>query len=179
MTHYPEPPMGSGDPHHQTGGDPFASGHPSGGHPSGGLVPYNQTPQTGGWQAPPGYQTTPPGGDPTLTTIGDITVTQTQIITPGGTFPLRGSTWTINNLVQSEQKMPTWALLLALLGFLFICVFSLFFLLVKETRVSGTVQVAVRSGQHYHVTQIPVHSQAQVNQVHQNFNYIRSVAAGA
>ncbi|GAA3736471.1 hypothetical protein HDA32_001381 [Spinactinospora alkalitolerans] len=185
MSHYPDPQQGSGDPYYgQPGGtphpqDPYAQGGvPSGGYPSGQMVPYDQGAQTGGWQTP-GYQQSVPSGGQPVAALGDITVTQTEVITPGGAFPLRGSTWSINDMSHVQEKMATWALVVALIGFFFICVFSLFFLLVKEKTVSGSIQVSVRNGQAFHTTQVGVYGQGQINQVHQQFNYIRSLAAAA
>lgn len=201
MSHYPEPQPGPGDFGQQPGGTPYpqqgppgwgnpSGGHPqsggypqpggypqSGGYPSGEMAPYDpaQPPQTGGWQAMPGQAPAPQGGPP-VATIGDITVTQTEIITPAGTCPLRGATWSINDMSHVEEKIAPWAVIIAILGFFFICVFSLFFLLVKETSASGSVQVTVRNGNFFHSTQIPAHSRPQVQHLHQQFNYIRSLS---
>ena len=56
-------------------------------------------------------------------------------------------------------------------------VFSLFFLLVKETVHRGTVQVTVTNGAWQYLARIPVRSQVQVLQIHQQVNYVRSLAA--
>jgi hypothetical protein len=86
--------------------------------------------------------------------------------------------WQIASRV-AKKKMAQWALVVALVGFFVICVFSLFFLLVKERTVSGAMQVTVRSGDRAHTAMVPVHSLAQRNQIHQQFNYCRSLASAA
>ncbi|GAA3725112.1 hypothetical protein [Salinactinospora qingdaonensis] len=181
MTHYPQPSEPEPEyPQQPPTPDPFSHpGYPSGGHPAGGMVPYNPTAQTGGWQAPPGYQTPPPSGGQTLAVLGDITVTEHEINTPSGRFPLRGSVWSINDMSYIEQRMATWGLVLGLILMPMTCALSLLFLLAKETTVSGSIQVSVRSGERFHTTHIPVRSQGTIHQVHQQFNHVRSLASMA
>jgi hypothetical protein len=173
MTHYPQP--GSGDDHPQSyGGDPFAQqGFPSGGYPSGELARYGDAPQTGGWQAASGAMM--PSGQP-LTSIGDITITQTEVITPAGRFPIKGSIWTVNDMTQTSESTPAYAIILAVLGFLF-CLIGLLFLLIKERRVTGYVQVTVQGNGVFHSTMIPARGYQTAQQVMQQVNYARSLAA--
>jgi hypothetical protein len=56
-------------------------------------------------------------------------------------------------------------------------VLSLLFLLIKETVQRGTVQVTVTNGTRQYVARIPVTDQIQVTQIHQQVNYVRSLAA--
>jgi hypothetical protein len=37
------------------------------------------------------------GGQPVLISIGNIACTRTHVITPGGTYPLAGTTWIVSN----------------------------------------------------------------------------------
>ncbi|MDG4829093.1 hypothetical protein O7627_07215 [Solwaraspora sp. WMMD1047] len=121
---------------------------------------------------------TPPGGpEPVVARIGEISVTATTVRTPAGEIPLAGSTWQVADYWQSEQKTPTWAIVAAIVGFCVLTVFSLFFLLVKETIHRGTVQVTVGNGPRQYVARIPVTGQPQVQQIHQQVNYVRSLAA--
>ena len=102
---------------------------------------------------PPVY---PPGnGDPVLLTVGDIAVTRTSVVLPYGRFPLRGTTWTVQSQVFTTSATPAWAVVLAVVGFFFVCVLSLLFLLAKESRPTGFLEVAVHGtdGLH-HVTRI-------------------------
>lgn len=45
--------------------------------------------------------------EPTLLTIGAITITQTSVITPAGGFPIKDSLWTISDTSHTEQSAPT------------------------------------------------------------------------
>ncbi|ROT26339.1 hypothetical protein EF879_25350 [Micromonospora sp. HM5-17] len=109
--------------------------------------------------------------------IGEITVTSTTVRTPSGEMPLAGSQWHVADFWQSEQKTPTWAIVLAIVGFCVLTVLSLLFLLVKETVYRGVVQVTVTNGSRQYVARIPVTSQQQVHTIHQQVNYVRSLAA--
>ncbi len=109
--------------------------------------------------------------------IGEIAVTSTTVRTPAGDIPLAGSTWQVSDYWHSEQKTPTWAIVAAVLGFCVVTVLSLLFLLVKETVHRGTVQVTVTNGSRQYVARIPVGTQAQVDYIHQQVNYARSLAA--
>ena len=117
----------------------------------------------------------PPG--PVIVQVGEIGVTSSVVHTPAGDIPLAGSTWQVNDYWHSEQKIPTWAIVCAIAGFCVLTVFSLLFLLVKETVPRGTVQVTVTNGTRQYVARIPVTDQAQVAYVHQQVNYVRSLAA--
>lgn len=109
--------------------------------------------------------------------IGEIMVTETTVHTPTGPIPLRGSQWTVQDQWMITQKIPTWAIVLAVVGFFCLTVFSLLFLLAKESIYRGHVQVSVTNGAQQYVAYIPVQSHAQVHHVHQQVNYIRSFAA--
>lgn len=115
-----------------------------------------------------------PGGQPVpspqptyVTTVGDIGVTPDWVVTPRGSAPLRGSTWYVRNLYVQEEAIATWALVLAIVGFFVVCVLSLLLLLVKETKVTGMVEVTVTSGELTYATQLPVSSLFHVQQIHQ------------
>ena len=124
---------------------------------------------------PPPDDPVAPG--PVIVQIGDIAVTSTVIRTPAGDIPLAGSTWQVSDYWHSEQRIPRWAIIAAIVGFCVLTVFSLLFLLVKETIPRGTVQVTVTNGTRQYVSRIPVTDQSQVAYVHQQVNYVRSLAA--
>jgi uncharacterized protein DUF1707 len=110
-----------------------------------------------------------------LVQIGEIAVTATTIHTPSGPIPLRGSQWAVNDQWLSEQKTPTWAIVLAIVGFFLVCAFSLLFLLAKETQFHGTVNVTVSNGSQQYVARIPVYNQQQVHHIYNQVNYVRSL----
>ena len=135
------------------------------------------------WAAPaptPGLPTPglPAQADgPIIVQIGEIGVTSTVVHTPAGDLPLAGSTWQVNDYWHNEQKTPTWAIVAAIAGFCVLTFLSLLFLLVKETVYRGTVQVTVTSGSRQYVARIPITDQSQLTYVHQQVNYVRSLAA--
>gem|GEM_PF-6614294 len=116
------------------------------------------------------------GTEPTLVQIGQIAVTATTVHTPNGALPLRGSQWVVNDHVYTTQKIATWAIVCAIVGFFCLTVFSLLFLLFKETKHSGFLEVAVSGSGTGFVTQVPIASQAAAAQVHQQVNYVRSLS---
>ncbi|HEX7744599.1 MAG TPA: hypothetical protein VF462_04980 [Micromonosporaceae bacterium] len=125
----------------------------------------------------PAFPPSPAAHGPAVARIGEITVTSTTVHTPTGDLRLTGSTWQVADYWHNEQKTPAWAIAAAIVGFCVLTVFSLLFLLVKETVYRGTVQVTVTSGQQQYVARIPVRSQAEVQQINQQVNYVRSLAA--
>jgi hypothetical protein len=129
--------------------------------------------------AEPTYPVTAPlpGPEPVIVQIGEIQVSSTTVRTPAGQFPLKGSQWTVTDQWIAEQKIPTWAVVLAVVGFFCLTFFSLLFLLVKETTYTGVVVVQVQNGPHHYVSRVPVNSQAYVQHVYQQVNYVRSLAA--
>jgi hypothetical protein len=118
-----------------------------------------------------------PAAGPVIVQIGELAVTSSTVHTPAGDIPLHGSTWHVTDQWYTEQKIPTWAIILAIVGFCVLTVFSLFFLLAKETVYRGTVQVTVSNGPQQYVCRLPVATQAQVQHVYQQVNYVRSLAA--
>lgn len=117
--------------------------------------------------------------DPVLVSIGDIHCTRTEVITPAGTFPIAGAQWTVTDQSVTTREIPTWAIVLAIVGAFVVCLFSLFFLLAKEDRTQGFVQVAVfgPEGRSF-TTSVPVHSYAAVQDVFNRVGYARNLAIG-
>ncbi|HYN95889.1 MAG TPA: hypothetical protein VES42_18750 [Pilimelia sp.] len=118
-----------------------------------------------------------PGAGPVIARIGEVAVTSSIVHTPAGDIPLRGSTWLVTEQWLPEQKTPTWAIVLAIVLFCPLTVLSLLFLLIKNTVYHGTAQVTISNGAQQYVARIAVRDQAQLQQVHQQVNYARSLAA--
>ncbi|GAB2959790.1 hypothetical protein GCM10027280_55700 [Micromonospora polyrhachis] len=114
---------------------------------------------------------------PVVAQIGEIMVAPPMVRTPAGDIPLAGSSWHIQDYWQTEQKIPTWAIVCAVVGFCILTVFSLLFLLAKETIYRGTVQVTVANAGRQYVARIPVTDQTQVHHLNNQINYVRSLAA--
>lgn len=113
---------------------------------------------------------------PVIAQIGDIKVTSTTVSTPSGTFALRGSQWNVADQWVAEQRIPTWAVVCAILGFCVLTVFSLLFLLVKEYTYRGAVTITVTSDTLSYTARVTVATQEQVQYVYNQVNYVRSLA---
>ncbi|MEU7755899.1 hypothetical protein [Micromonospora sp. NPDC049171] len=118
----------------------------------------------------------PAGPEAVAVQIAEIAVCPPVIRTPAGVLPLAGATWHVADYWQREEKVATWALVCAIVGFFCLAFFSLLFLLVKETRHHGTVQVTVTNGHQQYVARIPVSDQGQVQHVNNQVNYARSLS---
>lgn len=84
-------------------------------------------------------------GDGGLTPVyvGDIMVARDAIRSPMGVIPTQGAQVFVHNRTHITSAIPTWAIVLAIVGFFIVTVFSLFFLLAKEQRLSGGYEVVV------------------------------------
>jgi hypothetical protein len=82
--------------------------------------------------------------EPTLVTIGDIVVTQTWVVTPSGTRPRAEVSYAATPMYQTTRGIPTWAIVCAIVFFVF-CLLGLLFLLVKEERTTGHLQVTAQA----------------------------------
>jgi len=118
-----------------------------------------------------------PHAGETLVHIGEIQVTATTVSTPTGSFPVAGSQWFVQDQWTSTDKTPTWAIIAAVLGFCILTIFSLFFLLVKQSATQGFVSVTVSNGPHSYTARFPVATQVQVMDVHNRVNYARSLSS--
>ncbi|MEU5210254.1 hypothetical protein [Streptomyces sp. NPDC020742] len=183
----PEQPPGRPDQNPYTapplGGSDAGYGYPQAGAPGGPGYGY---PQAGAPTPPPGFApgTPPPapGGFPAgpqpggmALSLGDIAVSGDTIMTPAGPMPLKGAIWTATDMSRTEEKIPTHAVVLAIVFFLF-CLLGLLFLLMKERVTTGFVQVTVNSGGRHHSTMVPVQSREQVMYVLNQVNYARSLS---
>ncbi|MFG3046653.1 hypothetical protein ACGFZR_17170 [Streptomyces sp. NPDC048241] len=165
-------------PYPQPGENPqWGPGHapatPGYGHPP--AAPgygYPAYPPPAGYGFP--QQAPAPGGAPLLS-LGDITVVGDQIITPAGTLPLRGAVWNATDFSHTEEKIPPHAIVLAILFFVF-CLLGLFFLLMKEKKTTGYIQVSVTSAGRHHSTMIPAHRQDAFPAVMAQVAYARSLS---
>jgi hypothetical protein len=119
----------------------------------------------------------PVPAEPVLVSVGDISVTQSTVIVPHGRFPLRGTTWTVQDSSQRSEAIPTWAIVMAVL-LVWFCLLGLLFLLVKETKYTGFLAVTVVGDGLYHSVQLPPDPQTVSWATHQ-VNQARSLAAQA
>ncbi|MFE4170974.1 hypothetical protein ACFRR7_02810 [Streptomyces sp. NPDC056909] len=143
---------------------------PGYGHPGPNPEPGYGYPQSG---AP--YPVPTGGGGMPLVSIGDITVLNDSIITPSGTLPLRGAVWNATDMSRTEEKIPAYAIVLAIVFFLF-CLVGLLFLLMKEKTTTGFIQASVTSGGKHHSTMIPATHPGAFQAVMGQVNYARSLS---
>lgn len=95
----------------------------------------------------------PTGGhEPVLLSIGDISVTPTQVIVPHGRFPVHGTTWTVQDSTQVTEGIPPVAIVLTII-FVWFCLIGLLFLLMKEKKYTGFVSITVTGSGLYHSAQ--------------------------
>ena len=112
-----------------------------------------------------------------LATLGDISVTENWIYTPAGTYPLRGSTWTVVDRSQEFEKISTAGLVLALV-FVWFCLVGLLFLLMKERTATGYYEVTVQGDDFAYSTLIPA-EKIRLEAVEDEVDYARSLATSA
>lgn len=109
-----------------------------------------------------------------LVTIGDIACTQTELLTPNGVYPLAHTNWIVTNNTTTREKIPTYAIVLAIV-FTLLCLVGLLFLLVKERTIEGTIQVSVQSPEVFYATQILITDPQEVLDVEKRVNYARGL----
>lgn len=186
-----------GPPQQQPGHQPTIADGQGYGYPAAGAPPaygYPQPLPDHAAQPGPGYgypqhaQPTMPGqylpvpqgapgqGGVPMLSIGDITVMSESIVTPSGTMPLKGAVWTATDMSRTEEKIPTHAVVLAIVFALF-CLIGLLFLLMKEKRTTGFIQVTVVSGGRHHSTMIPAMGPHTFPAVMGQLNQARSLSA--
>ncbi|MFF0338219.1 hypothetical protein [Kribbella sp. NPDC004875] len=111
---------------------------------------------------------------PVLVTVGDISVEQQRIVTPAGVLPTHGANWSAMDMSRTEEKIPAWAIILAIV-FALACLLGLLFLLCKERRTTGFVQVTVQNGNRTHNTHVGVGSPRDVADVLARVNFARTL----
>ncbi|MER5770587.1 hypothetical protein [Streptomyces sp. NPDC001985] len=169
----PNPYRSDGEPEYQWGPDQPAYGYPQETPPG-----YVHPPQHPGYAPVPAVGATVPmgmGGAP-LVAIGDITVVGDSIITPAGSLALRGAVWNATDLSRTEEKIPVYAIVLAVL-FFGACGLGLLFLLIKEKSTTGFVQVTVTNDGRHHATMIPAHNPYVFQQIMGQIGYARSISS--
>ncbi|UEA58171.1 hypothetical protein LK459_16430 [Gordonia otitidis] len=126
--------------------------------------------------APGDYAATPAIDGPILVSIGDIACTHAQVFTPVGSAPVRGSRWSFVDLSRTTREIPQWAIIVAVITAVLFCGLGLLFLLVKEDRTIGLVQVSVAAGNLTYTTAIPVASAAAIGDLMARVEYAQSLA---
>ncbi len=108
--------------------------------------------------------------------LGDISVSDTRVQTPYGAYPLSQTAWQVTNQTYMTESIPAWAIVLAIIFFVF-CLLGLLFLLVKERRIYGAMQVSVQGPGFSYSTYIPVRGGVEIVQINNSVDWIRSQVA--
>ena len=87
-------------------------------------------------------------------------------------------TWPLQDMTRRGQGIPTDAIVLAVVFFMF-CFLGLLFLLMKEDRTTGWIQVTAQGPGFVHTTQVPTSHQVMVADVHSRVSYAHSLTAAA
>jgi hypothetical protein len=119
---------------------------------------------------------TTPQYEPIRIHVGQIACTDTQVHTPVGSYPLAGTTWTVTNQSYITESIPAWAIVLAIIFFVF-CLLGLLFFLVKERRTRGSVQVSVQGPGSFYSSVIPVYNETAIYGITEQVNWIRGHVA--
>lgn len=112
---------------------------------------------------------------PPLGWIGDIAVTADHVVTPTGTVPLRGSTWTVVDGTRRSETISTTGIVLCIV-FVWFCLLGLLFLLMKEQRTDGFVQVTVMNQGWSHTTWVPATGPQTYSQVVAQVSWARQMS---
>lgn len=124
-------------------------------------------------------QTTPT--DQWLVSFGDVSVSRQWLAVSGRTVPLRGTTFEVADRTHLSSRIPTWAVVVAIVGFFVIFVLSLLFLLVRENVVAGQIDITVRNDEAgvHHTTPFRIMSSGDAADLHARVNYARQLVADA
>jgi hypothetical protein len=86
--------------------------------------------------------------------------------------------WNVSDLSTTTTGIPVWAIVCTIV-FVWFFLLGLLFLLAKETKTQGVVQVTVQGPNFVHFTQIPVYHPSAVSDVNSRVNFARSLTAAA
>jgi hypothetical protein len=114
-----------------------------------------------------------------LVQIGDISADQHWVSTPAGSTPTAQATWSVQDMTLRTMEIPSYAIVLAIVTSVLTCLLGLLFLLIKEERPTGWLQVTVGGPGLAHTTQVPVSSQEMVTDVYARVDYARSLTITA
>ena len=89
---------------------------------------------------------------------------------------MSGSQWIVTNNTATTESIPAYAIVLTVI-FVWLCLLGLLFLLIKERKTTGFVQVTVHGPGFHHATQVPIGDLAQLQDIESRVSYIRSLVA--
>jgi hypothetical protein len=104
-------------------------------------------------ETPTSPRTTPGGVDQAVVAIGDITITTDSVLAPQGRYPLRGTTWTVQDATRIVMYRPRYAIVLT--AVFAVTLVGLLFLLIRKQRYGGHVLATVVGEGLYHSVTFP------------------------
>lgn len=112
---------------------------------------------------------------PYLVSIGNVHTTQEWVVTPAGTWNAAEVNVTTQDHTSTTTHTPAWAIVMVIL-FIWFFLLSLLFLLAREVRVSGYVNVTIWGphGQSY-TENVPVWDAAQRADIFNRVGYLQSI----
>ncbi|MCC9068500.1 hypothetical protein [Arthrobacter cryoconiti] len=113
-----------------------------------------------------------------LMSLGNVHVTEKQVMTPAGTWPLAQVNVTSIDQTSTTTHTPGWAIVLVIV-FIWFFLLSLLFLLARETRVQGYVAVHIQAGPQSYTEQIPVRNAYQRAEVFNRVAYLQRLIGQA
>lgn len=113
-----------------------------------------------------------------LATVGDISFSQHWVATPTGTYPIKDTMWTVADMSHYSESISTAGVVLCII-FVWFCLLGLLFLLMKDRRYVGYIQVTVQGSGFFHSTLLPAGGPQAMLSVNQQVNYARTLAAAA
>ncbi|SDZ54620.1 hypothetical protein [Herbiconiux ginsengi] len=130
---------------------------------------------------PTGASLPAPQSEQPLVRFGDFYLTEHWVVTPQGSVPLAHCQIFVTNNTRVDRVIPTWAIVVAIVGLFVITLFSLLFLLAKEDRVSGFAQITITNGSFTHQTGEPAqfNPAAQFSELESRATYARALIARA
>lgn len=108
-----------------------------------------------------------------------IAVTSTGVHTPAGSIPLHQARFFLADRTWTTRSTPGWAIALAIGGFFVLTFFSLLFLLAKEERTTGYVDVTVTGAGVSYTSSVPVRDARTLAEIDSRWAYAQQLAGRA
>ncbi len=113
------------------------------------------------------------GASPVLVTLGQIVANENWVTTPAGSWELKDANVTLIDQTRMESRIPVWAIVTAVITFLFFFL-GLLFLLAKENVITGYITLTVTSDQgHVFTEHVPVNSFILRDDIFGRVNYLQ------
>lgn len=108
-----------------------------------------------------------------------ISVTSSGVHTPHGSIPLEEARFFLSDRTRQSSSTPTYAVVLAITGFFFITFFSLLFLLIKEQKLTGVVELTVSGAGISYTTSIPVSGRNDIAELAARVQHVQQLTGRA